>query len=654
MNIFKCFAVLSFITISIVSCGKESSKANNDLIAKAGFDQTIRSGSNVLLSGKYSEKKNAIEKRIWTAKSDLQGGKLVPQKNKGVVKFIAPVVTQTQAFEFGYFLSDNKGNTSSDSVTITVVPGDDPDRFLDAGFRDAQRIVVTVASESAQKLASPTSFNVSAELEIHYQLEGRQVAASIDDVKQTLSGKWFTNTEGRKQQSDLHPKLNFKLPQLYLLDLQDVIDEKITADQITSTLIFNASGSASITPYLYITVEDNVIAEGTPPIRVSYDELRQKFKADSHARAIEYYQLIDPDKKKMTLCNWKQENGVTAQMQSSTFDNGVFEVEGGRVIHQKYLNGYDLGFARDMYVFQKDNGEVVAWVVNYPSIDAMNKQTDAIATVTMEFGLNLGVDAYTRFYTYAETPEKTLTEDYLLSGTNIRADDPCFTINGNPKEDQGHDSADFRRKLTVGLDFDGRGFKYMPDACTVCHGGTNASIEFGDKGNVDSSFLPWDVHNLFLDDKEFSCDKLVIPMAMAIGRLNIALLKANIRHLVSMIAVTGEVMDSHSAAVLIGYGASAIYPNLLFSTALSQLEKKNATSKPFIKSLVLKYFLNFKSKENNGSRKFFIINVTTYIFIWYFLLSYYKTTAKTSKRTQRNARVSFKRRQNHHNRWTYS
>jgi len=69
---------------------------------------------------------------------------------------------------------------------------------------------------------------------------------------------------------------------------------------------------------------------------------------------------------------------------------------------------------------------------------------------------------------------------------------------------------------------------------------------------------------IILDDKEFSKEKAVIPMAMAIGRLNIALLEAKVRHLISMIAITDEVQDSHSAAVLIGYGANALYPKLLF------------------------------------------------------------------------------------------
>ena len=81
---------------------------------------------------------------------------------------------------------------------------------------------------------------------------------------------------------------------------------------------------------------------------------------------------------------------------------------------------------------------------------------------------------------------------------------------------------------------------------------------------------------VILDDAEFSENMKVIPMAMAIGRLNIALLKEKIRHLVSMIAVTGEVIDSHSAAVLIGYGASAIYPNVLFATVASKVAKSKS------------------------------------------------------------------------------
>ncbi len=78
---------------------------------------------------------------------------------------------------------------------------------------------------------------------------------------------------------------------------------------------------------------------------------------------------------------------------------------------------------------------------------------------------------------------------------------------------------------------------------------------------------------VILDDAEFNENNKVIPMAMAVGRVNFALLEVKIRHLVSIVSVTGEVTDSHSAAVLLGYGASAVYPNLLFSTVADQLTR---------------------------------------------------------------------------------
>ncbi len=83
---------------------------------------------------------------------------------------------------------------------------------------------------------------------------------------------------------------------------------------------------------------------------------------------------------------------------------------------------------------------------------------------------------------------------------------------------------------------------------------------------------------IILDDSEFSKTKKIIPMAMAIGRLNIALLRAKVRHLASMVAVSGEVYDSHSAAVLIGYGANALHPKLLAETVIEHTKRSNAVT----------------------------------------------------------------------------
>ncbi len=83
------------------------------------------------------------------------------------------------------------------------------------------------------------------------------------------------------------------------------------------------------------------------------------------------------------------------------------------------------------------------------------------------------------------------------------------------------------------------------------------------------------VRIVILDDTGMDEKHKTIPMAMAVGRLNYALLDAGVRHLVSIVAVTGEVYDSHATACLLAYGASAIYPYMLYATVYRLLAKKN-------------------------------------------------------------------------------
>ncbi len=80
------------------------------------------------------------------------------------------------------------------------------------------------------------------------------------------------------------------------------------------------------------------------------------------------------------------------------------------------------------------------------------------------------------------------------------------------------------------------------------------------------------VRTVILDDRALNEETKVIPMLMVIGRLNQVLVERQLRHLVSIVAVTGEVFDPHSAACMIGYGAAAIYPYLLYYT-VEQLAK---------------------------------------------------------------------------------
>ncbi|RXJ55290.1 glutamate synthase large subunit [Candidatus Marinarcus aquaticus] len=83
-----------------------------------------------------------------------------------------------------------------------------------------------------------------------------------------------------------------------------------------------------------------------------------------------------------------------------------------------------------------------------------------------------------------------------------------------------------------------------------------------------------DISIVILDDREVNETCKLIPMAMAVGYVNQSLLKAGIRHNVSIVCVTGEVYDPHMAAVLIGFGCTAMYPYMMFATTVALYERK--------------------------------------------------------------------------------
>jgi len=83
------------------------------------------------------------------------------------------------------------------------------------------------------------------------------------------------------------------------------------------------------------------------------------------------------------------------------------------------------------------------------------------------------------------------------------------------------------------------------------------------------------VRIIFLQDYNINKEYKSIPMTMVIGRLHKKLLDNKVRHLTSIVAETCEVITPHDAAVMIAYGASAIYPYLLFKTVCTLCEDMN-------------------------------------------------------------------------------
>lgn len=93
------------------------------------------------------------------------------------------------------------------------------------------------------------------------------------------------------------------------------------------------------------------------------------------------------------------------------------------------------------------------------------------------------------------------------------------------------------------------------------------------------------VRVVVLDDRGVDAERKLIPMAMAVGYLNQVLLAAKLRHRVNLVAVTGEVNDSHAACVLLGYGVTAIYPWLLYATSYELCRRRELSTKEIRRSL---------------------------------------------------------------------
>jgi len=69
---------------------------------------------------------------------------------------------------------------------------------------------------------------------------------------------------------------------------------------------------------------------------------------------------------------------------------------------------------------------------------------------------------------------------------------------------------------------------------------------------------------IFLSDRKISSNQMVIPAAAAVGAVQTGLAEQNLRCDANIIIETAEVRDPHHVAVLIGFGATAIYPYLAY------------------------------------------------------------------------------------------
>ena len=84
---------------------------------------------------------------------------------------------------------------------------------------------------------------------------------------------------------------------------------------------------------------------------------------------------------------------------------------------------------------------------------------------------------------------------------------------------------------------------------------------------------------LVLSDIDLNDKQLTVPSPMAVGAIHHRLINDGIRCDCNIIIETASSWNSHHFAVLLGYGASAIYPYLAYEVINSILDKNKTNDK---------------------------------------------------------------------------
>jgi len=217
----------------------------------------------------------------------------------------------------------------------------------------------------------------------------------------------------------------------------------------------------AVLPALAVLLAAPVAAEPTPadPDRflTFLNSVSPEHREDATTAAA-YYEAIDPLGQRTTLSDWLTLNG---------FDSGA-DAEA------IYVNDVDLGFGRHMFV-KTVGARVASYVKNHSDdtplgdpVDGPAEEkianahagTNLIATVVMEYVSPPSDPVF--------GPQRTIFLAYDANGDRVLA-----------------------------ADLDGRGAKFIPGACNVCHGGAPRPLladgSYPDEGDTGAGFLPWDL-----------------------------------------------------------------------------------------------------------------------------------------------------------------
>jgi len=448
---------------------------------------TARSGSEVLLSGKESDGiDDPILQFTWRQVDSTGINVDLIERTSNSRSFTAPRVAQPTNLQFELTVVDSENKSATDTVTVSILPAPDSNVFLmqdaatDPSVNSYEFVVAVEPGEQTH-----SAFSLDLETVVDW-VDRSGAAQTLVLNRETINGEWPEQVTGIEDVTSAYfnPRYIRALPWIDVDEINKHFEEEDSRDKRLETrdidkaaiyirFIFNSFDNNARVVLLFpddstrevITTTTGQIDSG----KINVDELREKAGLESRSSAAKYYALINAP---ATLSQWLAQAGFTADPDNQP-----------GVAHTKYTNNFDLGFGRDMYLrVDEECGNVYSFVGNYPSLESTLQNRNKFATVVMEYSpIDGGCsgDKFVKFLNYV--PDERSGEEVLVKS----------------------------------MDFDGRGERFVPGVCTVCHGGgpndlSGVNLEaiagMDDESrralaDLDTTFMLWDLDSfLYADD----------------------------------------------------------------------------------------------------------------------------------------------------------
>lgn len=496
MERYALTLLMTLLASTLGACGGDvNNQSDAAPIAKAEVVGTsintvdmieVRSGSDVVLSGHASDGVDDPILQFKWEQLDVPGVNapvVLYERAANSVVFTAPVVPVNNPegieLRFQLTITDADGATAQDEVGVRVRPGADLNSFL-LGPHVNEKFLVVIAADEGSDLVN----DIPLELEITKTINWNDRFGQAHSV--TLPVNTFNGTVNAGVAPAINSERNLSFSsRLPLLDADEVNQNfrgenrrgRLEFENVLSAsmqLNFNVTQFANGTVSLYLAqktengielLDTSGLGGSANQINVSEEWLRQQLTVESRLSANNYYNCIDPLGEATTLDDWIEQAG--------------FRQYPDEVVHATYVNNFDLGFGRDMYFREDYNGNLYSYVVNYPNLENALTGRNEFAVVVMEFSEaptgNCGDATFAdstdgekivKFYAYV--PDE-VTGEYVRAGS---------------------------------MNFDGRGERFLPGVCVVCHFGDTNVEDFNvadlstiaaNAADLNSSFMLFDL-----------------------------------------------------------------------------------------------------------------------------------------------------------------